>query len=239
MQNPEGSLTGTGLWRTAPAARTTFDFEMHSSDIGRFLERVGYPGLVRGGKASAKAGLAWDGEPAAIDYASLSGKLQLHAEDGQFLEIEPGVGKLISLISLQMLPRRITLDFRDVFSKGFQWDNIDATAQIAQGTLETRDFRMSGGAAEVSMTGSVDLARETQDLQVRVVPALDSTATTAAAVAISPVIGLTTLLAQRLLKNPLGQMFAFEYGISGSWADPKVEKLAARPVAPPKPPEGD
>lgn len=238
MQNPEGTLSGNGLWRTAPAPRTTFNFQMQSSDIGRFLDRVGYAGLVRGGRASAKAELAWDGEPAAIDYASLSGNLQLHAEDGRFLEIEPGIGKLVSLMSLQMLPRRITLDFRDVFSKGFQWDNIDATAQITQGTLETRDFRMSGGAAEVRMTGTVDLAEETQDLHVRVVPALDNTASTAAAVAINPVAGLTTLLAQKLLKNPLGQIFAFEYGISGSWTDPKVEKLTPMP-APPKPPAGD
>jgi uncharacterized protein (TIGR02099 family) len=238
MQNPEGSLSGTGLWRTAPEPRTTFSFEMRSSDIGGFLDRVGYAGLVRGGRASAKAELAWDGEPAAIDYASLTGILLLHAEDGRFLEIEPGIGKLVSLMSLQMLPRRITLDFRDVFSKGFQWDNIDASAQIAQGTLETRDFRMSGGAAEVRMTGTVDLARETQDLRVRVVPALDNTASTAAAMAISPVVGLTTLLAQKLLQNPLGQMFAFEYGISGAWTDPKVEKLTPMPV-PPKPPAGD
>jgi uncharacterized protein YhdP len=239
MQNPEGSLSGTGLWRTAPEPRTTFSFEMQSSDIGGFLDRVGYPGLVRGGRASARAELAWDGEPAAIDYASLTGILLLHAEDGRFLEIEPGIGKLVSLMSLQMLPRRITLDFRDVFSKGFQWDNIDASAQIAQGTLETRDFRMSGGAAEVRMTGTVDLARETQDLRVRVVPALDNTASTAAAMAISPVVGLTTLLAQKLLQNPLGQMFAFEYGISGAWTDPKVEKLAAVPVEPRQPPVGD
>ena len=238
MQNPEGTLSGNGLWRTAPAPRTTFSFQMQASDIGRFLDRAGYAGLVRGGKASAKAELAWDGEPAAIDYASLSGNLQLHAEDGRFLEIEPGIGKLVSLMSLQMLPRRITLDFRDVFSKGFQWDNIDATAQITQGTLETRDFRMSGGAAEVRMTGTVDLAEETQDLHVRVVPALDNTASTAAAVAINPVAGLTTLLAQKLLRNPLGQMFAFEYAISGSWTDPKVEKLTPMP-APPKPPTGD
>ena len=131
---------------------------------------MGQANLVRGGKASATAELAWDGEPATIDYASLSGSLQLHAEDGRFLEIDPGIGKLISLMSLQMLPRRITLDFRDVFSKGFQWDSIDATAQITQGTLETKDFRMSGGAAEVRMNGTVDLAEETQALHVRVVP---------------------------------------------------------------------
>jgi len=239
MQNPEGSVAGAGLWRIAPAPHTTFSFEMQSSDVGRFLDRVGYANLVRGGRASAKAELAWDGEPAAIDYGSLSGNLELHAEDGRFLEIDPGVGKLISLMSLQMLPRRIALDFRDVFSKGFQWDNIDATAHIVQGTLQTKDFRMRGGAAEVRMTGTVDLAEETQDLHVRVVPALDSTASTAAAVAINPVVGLTALLAQKLLKNPLGQIFAFEYGIRGSWTDPKVEKLAKVPVEAPKPPAGD
>jgi uncharacterized protein (TIGR02099 family) len=239
MQNPEGSVKGSGLWRTAPAPRTTFEFDLQSSDIGRFLDRIGYPNLVRGGKASAKAALAWDGEPAVIDYASLSGNLQLHAEDGRFLEIDPGIGKLISLMSLQMLPRRITLDFRDVFSKGFQWDRIDATAQIAQGTLETKDFRMTGGAADVRMQGKVDLARETQDLHVRVVPALDSTASTAAAMLLNPAIGLGTLLAQKLLQNPLGQIFAFEYGITGGWIDPKVEKLAAVPVQSNKAPAGD
>lgn len=239
MQNPEGTLSGSGLWRTAPLPRTTFDFDMQASDIGRFLDRMGQPNVVRGGTASAKAALAWDGEPAAIDYASLSGSLQLHAEDGRFLEIDPGIGKLISLMSLQNLPRRIALDFRDVFSKGFQWDRIDATAQIAKGMLETKDFRMSGGAAEVRMNGTVDLARETQDLHVRVVPALDSTASTAAAVVLNPVVGLTTLLAQKLLKNPLGQIFAFEYGISGGWTEPKVEKRARVPLEPQKPPAGD
>jgi uncharacterized protein YhdP len=175
----------------------------------------------------------------AIDYPSLSGIVQLHAENGRFLELDPGAGKLISLMSLQMLPRRITLDFRDVFSDGFEWSSIEATARIAQGTLATQDFRMSGSGAEVAMQGRVDLARETQDLRVRVVPALDSTASTAAALMVNPVVGLTTFLAQKLLQNPLGQMFAFQYAISGGWADPKVEKIGPVAVEPAKPPTAD
>lgn len=238
MESPEGSLAGSGVWRTGEMQSTTLALDLQSTDVGGYLARAGQPGLVRGGRGTAKATLAWRGAPTALDYPSLSGSVELHAEDGRFLEIEPGIGKLISLMSLQMLPRRITLDFRDVFSKGFQWDNIDATAHIAQGRLETKDFRMRGGAAEVRMTGTIDLAEETQDLRVRVVPALDNTASTAAAMAINPVAGLTTLLAQKLLQNPLGQMFAYEYGISGGWTDPKVEKLTPMPP-PPKPPAGD
>ena len=34
---------------------------------------------------------------------------------GQFTKIDPGIGKLLGVLSLQALPRRLQLDFRDVF----------------------------------------------------------------------------------------------------------------------------
>lgn len=239
MTSPEGSLAGKGVWRTGAAPRTTLDLSMQASDVGRYLDRVGYPGLVRGGEARVSGTLAWNGPPTAIDYPSLAGEVRLEAANGRFLEIDAGVGKLVSLMSLQMLPRRVVLDFRDVFSKGFEWDRIAATAKLDGGVLETRDFRMTGSAADVRMQGTVDLAQETQDLRVRVVPEVGSAASTVAGVLVNPAVGLGTLLAQKILKDPLGQMFAFEYGITGGWADPRVEKLAAAPVEPPKPPLGD
>src|SRR5439155_8439265 len=96
----------------------------------------------------------------------------------QFLEVDPGLGKLVSLMSLQALPRRLTLDFRDVFSKGFQFDRIAADAQINHGLMAIREFRMRGSAAQVEMSGEVDLANETQNLRVRVVPSLGDSAST-------------------------------------------------------------
>jgi uncharacterized protein (TIGR02099 family) len=238
MRSPDGELSGTGRWRTGPAPTTTLKLDLALADAGRFLQRVGQPRLVEGGQAKMTAALAWNGAPTELDYSSLSGTLQLHATDGRFVEIDPGMGKLISLMSLQMLPRRAVLDFSDVFSEGFEWASIDATARIEQGVLETRDFRMSGTGAEVAIQGQVDLDAETQDLRVRVVPGLDGTTATVAGVLINPAIGLGTLLAQKLLKNPLGQIFAFEYGVSGPWTDPKVVKIATTNV-PVKTPDGD
>jgi len=239
MANPDGKVTGKGLWRTGPDASTSLSLELEAGDVGRLLARLGYSGLVERGRATASATLQWAGEPTSPDYASLSGKVRLHAEEGRFLEINPGIGKLISLMSLQNLPKRVVLDFGDVFSKGFQWDAIEATARIDQGVLRTDDFTMTGGAAEVQMRGSVDLDRETQDLTVKVIPGLDGTASTAAGVLVNPIIGLTSLIVQKALKNPLGQIFAYRYSITGDWSDPKVEKLHPAPVALPKPPEGD
>lgn len=153
----------------------------------------------------------------------------MQAEEGQFLEIEPGIGKLISLMSLQALPKRITLDFRDVFSKGFQFDRIAANAQLDAGVMKLSEFRMRGSAAEVEMTGETDLARETQNLRVRVVPSLGDSAALGITI-VNPVAGVAAAIAQRILKNPLGQIFSYDYEVSGTWTDPKVEKILPPPV---------
>ena len=230
MVNPDASLSGRGTWFAVPS-RTAVQFDLDAGDAGGFLGRAGHPGMVKGGRARMQGSLAWQGDPATLDFASLTGELQLQAEDGQFLEIEPGLGKLISLMSLQALPRRIALDFRDVFSKGFQFDRIASNAQVESGVIRLKEFRMRGSAAEVEMSGLADIAHETQDLRVRVVPSLGDSAALGLGI-VNPVAGVAAAIAQRILKNPLGQIFAYDYAVSGSWTDPKVEKIMPPPSTP-------
>lgn len=86
---------------------------------------------------------------------------------------------------------------------------------------------MSGPSAQVTMSGRVDVVNETQDLRARVEPSVgESTALVVAAV-VNPVWGLGALLLQKILKNPLGQVLSFEYTVTGTWADPKVERIKA------------
>lgn len=87
------------------------------------------------------------------------------------------------------------------------------------------------------MKGDVDLVRETQNLHVRVVPVVSDTVAVGVALA-NPAAGLLTFLLQKVLRDPLGQMVAYEYDITGSWAQPNVVKTAdgrARDKAAPAP----
>jgi uncharacterized protein YhdP len=230
VTNADSALSGTGLWKQGEASRTSLAFKLDVSDAGQFLDRFGYPEHLKGGRAALEGKLNWNGDPVNMDYATLGGQLQMQVDDGQFLEIEPGIGKLVSLMSLQMLPRRAAGDFRDVFSKGFQFDRITSSMAIERGVMAVKQFHMNGPAADVTMSGQVDLSLETQNLSVKVIPQLGDTASTVVGL-VHPIAGLATLIAGRVMKNPLGKMFAFDYGISGTWSDPKVEKL--QPATPP------
>ncbi len=226
LNTPETSLSLDGVWQDwLQQPKSRFNLHLETSDIGVLLERVGHPDSVKGGKAVLKGKLSWNGSPAEIHYPSLSGTMSLEAHRGQFLKIEPGLGKLLGILSLQALPRRITLDFRDVFSEGFAFDDIFVNVKADQGVVSGNDFRMEGPAAKVSMQGEASLDRETQNLRVRVVPVMGDTVSSAAAFLGGPVLGLTTLLVQKVLKDPIGQIIAYEYSITGTWDNPTVTKL--------------
>ena len=79
-----------------------------------------------------------------LHYPSLGGSFNVSMGRGQFLQAEPGVAKLLGVLSLQALPRRLLLDFRDVFSAGFTFDTIRGDVLIQQGIASTRNLQMKG-----------------------------------------------------------------------------------------------
>ena len=232
---PEGSFTGSGAWSktlgaVGGARETSFDFRIEATDAGKLLARLGHADALRRGKADMQGNVRWVGNPLSIDYPSLSGAFRLKAENGQFSKINPGAGRLLGILSLQALPRRITLDFRDVFSEGFAFDRIEGNVTVERGIMKTDDFELAGPAARVLIGGSADVASETQNLTVQVQPALSDSVSVGVLIA-NPAVGVATYLAQKVLRDPLGQIFAFRYAVTGSWDDPVVAKLAAVPPA--------
>lgn len=226
---PEARLSATGNWAPSAAGvdgarRTALSFKLDIDDAGKLLTRFGHEGLVRAGKGRIEGNIGWLGSPIELDHGSLSGQVKANIERGQFLKVEPGAAKLLGVLSLQALPRRLALDFRDVFSQGFAFDFVRGDAAIEQGVLRTNNLQMKGVNAAVLMEGSADLARETQDINVVVVPEINAGTASLIATAINPAVGLGSFLAQFLLRQPLQSAATQQFRITGSWADPKVEK---------------
>ena len=226
---PEARLIGSGNWAASDSdggpRRTHLDFRLDVDDSGKLLERFGRAGVVRGGKGSIDGNIAWRGSPLALDYPSLSGEMAANFEAGQFLKVDPGAAKLLGVLSLQALPRRLTLDFRDVFSDGFAFDFVRGDVQVKQGVATTNNLQMKGVNAAVLMEGTADIVREQQDIRAVVVPEINAGTASLIATAINPAIGLGTFLAQFLLREPLQSATTQQFHVSGSWADPKVEKI--------------
>lgn len=237
ITNPESTLQMKGQWRSWLVQPTTdVSVDLDVVDAGKLLKRLGHPEGIKGGKSKLTGNLEWRGRPQDLDLATLSGNLKLETQKGQFVELEPGIGKLLGVISLQSLPRRISLDFNDIFSAGLAFDGISATITIAKGIAATTDFVIRSPSASIAMTGDVNLAAETQNLRVRVVPYLGEGVALGATALGGPIAGVAALALQKLLRDPLGQIMAFEYAVTGTWSDPQVSKIGKVQSAPATPP---
>ena len=225
LQNPDGGLKGKGVWNNSGRHQTRLDFELTAKDVGRLLDRLGYADAVRRGNGKLSGNVQWSGPLTGIHYPSLTGQLSVDVEKGQFNKLEPGVGKLLGLISLQSLPRRLTLDFRDIFSDGLAFDSIEGKLSVRKGVMRTTEpLRIYGPAAQVEIQGEADLKTETQDMQVVVRPEVGGLAAVGTAALVNPVIGAAALVANTVLQKPLNRLFSYRYHVTGTWADPKVDK---------------
>ena len=228
MSTPEAVLTATGNWATPPAPalrRTVMNFKLDIFDSGELLSRLGMKGVVRKGQGKMEGQVAWTGSPITLDYPSMAGNFTVDVENGQFLKADPGIAKLFGVLSLQSLPRRLTLDFRDVFSEGFPFDFFRGDIAIEQGIAKTNNLQMKGVNAAVLMEGRADIARETQDIKVVVIPEINAGTASLIATVINPAIGIGTFLAQMFLRKPLTEAATQEFHIDGLWADPKITRV--------------
>ncbi len=242
---PEAVLRASGNWAAinaqagagAPIAggaaeprRTVMNFRLDVANSGDLLARFGMKDVVRRGKGSLEGQVAWAGSPLTLDYASLGGAFNVNIENGQFLKADPGLAKLLGVLSLQSLPRRLALDFRDVFTEGFAFDFVRGDVRIERGIALSNNLQMKGVNAAVLMDGKADLSRETQDLRVVVVPEINAGTASLIATAINPAIGLGSFLAQIFLRRPLMEAATQEFHVDGSWVDPKITRVARRTV---------
>ncbi len=227
ISNEDAFIEATGKWTALPgeAATTALNFQLDVSNEGNFLKRLLFDGLLKGGVAVYKGNIKWQGLPFVPDFASMSGQVSSNHTNGQFLKVKPGVAKLLSIFSLQSLPRRAGMDFRDIAAQGFSYDSAAGDYAITDGIMKTENLQVTGLPAEVSLKGEIDIVEMTMDMIAEVKPEINAAGASIAVGIINPVVGVGTFLAQALAREPLKHNFTLYYHITGEWGDPIITQL--------------
>jgi uncharacterized protein YhdP len=220
----------TGDWRAqGDTSQTRVDMTISDGRMDRLLEALGYQKLIKDGDLSGNLQASWPGAPWLFEPGSIDGKLNVIIKNGQILDVEPGAGRVLGLLSVAMLPKRLTLDFSDLFGKGFGFSRIGGNFVLDSGNAYTNDLEVDGPAARIDISGRVGLVAQDYDELVTVTPYLQSSLPLAGAIAGGPVVGAAVIVAGKLLEGKLGlnKMARKQYTVTGPWAEPVVTRLAS------------
>lgn len=223
-------LDASGDWtRIGGQTRSRFALDFDAESLGGMLDALGFTGMIEQGPVKARMVGDWPGSPGSFRLDRFDGNLRLDVGKGRLLDVEPGTGRFLGLVSIAEIPRRLTLDFSDFFSKGFAFNGMSGDFEFDVGSASTSNLRIDGPSAEINVSGRTALAAREYDQRVEVLPKAGGVLPAIGAVTAGPAGAALGAVAQAVLQIPLKQVTRTVYSIEGSWAEPKVNVVERGP----------
>jgi len=226
------SINASGSWsKINKINESNFHIKLESDLIKQMFNTFNYGAAnIEDGKTSIDISAKWNGSPMDFQMKNLNGQLSMSIEEGQFLEIEPKAGRLFGLLSIQALPRRLSLDFADLFDEGFAFDTIKGNFNLENGQAYTNDLQMIGPSGNIMISGRTGLVTEDYDQIATVIPKVSDSLPVASAL-FGPVgvgVGAVLFVAGELFESiptNIDKILTQQYSIKGSWEDPEINKI--------------
>jgi uncharacterized protein (TIGR02099 family) len=203
---------------------------INSDDVGATLEFTGFRRGMDASEGRFEADVSWRGGLRSDWLAAIEGEASIMIRDGKLVGVEPGAGRVFGLLSIQALPRRLALDFKDVFGEGTSFDRITGDFRFADGHAFSENLLMRGPAADMVVVGRTGIVARDYDQTAVIAADLGRTLPVAGAVVAGPAVGAALYLLSEMLRKPFQTQVT--YRLTGPWENPVIEKLAAGSTSP-------
>ncbi|WP_334030577.1 YhdP family protein [Alteromonas sp. P256] len=225
IRSPETDVTATGFWHYVNGAiETSIEGSLTSPDVGQMLKEFEIESGIKDSEADVAFNFSWQNSPMDFQLGKLQGDVEWSLSDGYLTELSDQGSRIFTLFSLNSLVRKLSLDFRDVFAKGFFYDDMGGTLNIVDGRAYTDDTLIDGGAGEIEITGLTDLGTGGLNYNVSFAPNvtgnlpflvyfLATPPTALAAIAIDQV-----LTSAKVISN-------VNYRVTGTISEPKFDEV--------------
>ncbi|OUR87117.1 TIGR02099 family protein, partial [Methylophaga sp. 42_8_T64] len=220
-----------GQWQQLPTGEQShFKLSAASDDFRSLLADLGYQQVMEADNVDIKMDLSWPNSPVDFSRSNIVGQLTMDVGKGRMIDVEPGAaGRIFGLLSVATIPRRLALDFTDLFGKGFSFDSINGSFGLSNGTAYTDDLSMKGSSATIDVVGPVNLIEKTYDQTIKITPNVASTLPVAGAAVGGP-IGLGVGTAILIFDKLVGELFdkqivnliSYSYNLTGPWDEPQL-----------------
>jgi len=237
ITNPHAKMTAKGSWLLKGAERgVSLEGQIDIKNLGKLSDQLGYDKRAGEGTGVITAKINWTNFPWVYTYAGLNGQFNIDLKDGVFQHVNSRSARLLEVLSLQSLQRILSFNFRtgDEFKDGFPWNSIRGDLSLTQGVVYTKDLVVRSPIARIALIGGSDLNQKTWEMDADVRPVLDmSGAAVATAFVVNPIAGLSALVTQFLLRNPIEQAMSAKYKVKGPWDEPELIPIGVpTPVEP-------
>lgn len=198
---------------------------LQSNQVAALSEFIGFKKGFSGKEASFKTKLDWPQGLSCFNLNKVEGDFNLAFNNGVIEQIEPGLARLLGLLSVDSFIRRLKLDIKDVTNEGMEYDRIRANGTLAGGAVQLERLNVSSPGVQVAMNGQILLQDQLFNLDAQVTPAMGAALPTVATLLglANPVTGILAYILAKNLSFVNEDIITYKYQITGPWKEPEIK----------------
>ena len=225
VKSDETNVTATGYWKhMGGEIQSALNGTLTSPDVGQMLKEYGVESGIKDSSANVAFDITWPNAPMDFGFEQLNGNVEWSLSDGYLTELSDKGSRIFTLFSLNSLVRKLSLDFRDVFAKGFFYDDMGGTLSIVDGKAYTDDTEIDGGAGEIEITGFTDLNTGGLNYNVSFAPNVTGNLPFLVYFLATPPTALAALAIDQVLTSAK-VISNVNYRVTGTIKDPKFDEV--------------
>ncbi|SQD79692.1 YhdP family protein [Moritella yayanosii] len=212
----------TGRWFTDEQGKqaTQLRGELKTKSIEEFMTGLGLISPLAKTPAEVDFRLAWQDQPFDVDVESLQGNATITTQAGRITNVSDKGTRFLSVLSLQSLVKRLSLDFSDVFNDGFPYSSMQASLLIADGAINNKDFLLNSSSGKITGSGYVDLVTDTINYNLSFFPDVTASLPLLTAFAVTPTTALAVFALSKLLEPVVEVITELKFNVSGDLDNP-------------------
>jgi len=206
---------------------------MQSDNFGNALTKLGFGGTLNEGEGTITSTLIWPAPAYKPSLESLVGEMDIDLKKGRILKVEPGAARLAGLFAIQTLPRRLSLDFKDLVLDGLDYETVRGTVQLANGVAHAPLVQLNGAIGVLDISGESNLVSKTYNQRITVLPRVSAALPVIGAISGGATAGLGVLFAGGFLKAigvDFDRIGLREYTLTGNWEEPELALVPFEPA---------
>ena len=228
MRNANGEVSAKGTWYLSDnGSSTRLIGDLNSGDFGAFLKGFDVDSGIKDSKGNFNFDLSWQHAPYEFNLATLNGSVGWRLTDGYLTEVSDKGSRIFSILSLQSLVRKLSLDFRDVFAKGFFYDKMKGSFEVVDGRADTQDTVIDGGAGEMTIAGYTDLTSQELDYTISFAPNVTSSVPLLVYWMVNPATAIAALAIDQVLTEAK-VISNVRYSLTGTLDEPILTELGRK-----------
>ena len=215
----------TGSWRKdSTQNKTSLTGIFNTKDLEKEIEAFDLESGIKDSGLTSRYELNWQGDPQQFNFDSLNGSLNVKLDDGYLADVDDQGARLLSIFSFQSLVRKLSLDFRDIFSNGMFYEDMKGDFTVVDGVIYTDNVVVDATAGKLKVKGNTNLVNNQLDYKMSFAPKVTSSLPVIVSWMVNPVVGIAALVADKVIeKAEVISVINFE--LTGTVEEPNFKEV--------------